>query len=327
MRILVLIKSNYIESSYRLRECNMGAEMRYKGLDLNLLAALEVLLTEQSVSRAAAKMHLSQSAMSNALSRLRERFSDELLVPAGRGFHLSPRAHRLLPEVRAILARIDGGVLSRCSASPAMAKRHIRLMASDYVSLTALAEGLSKLSVEAPNLTFDIIKMTDQPFRYIEQYDIDLLITSDLYISHKHPSQPWFCDDYVALVCSHGKWTSQNFDRDSFSVAPQIAVRFEPRGNQTHDENMLSTLGIMKDTVLTISSHALIPYFLVGTDRVATLQRRLAAIFMQQFPLRLIELPVVVPPIKEVFQWHQSNDGDPVLDYVRHKLLSLMDGY
>ena|GEM_PF-5239929 len=68
-------------------------------------------------------------------------------------------------------------------------------MASDYVSLTALAPGLSKLSVEAPNMTFDIVKMADRPFKAIEQYDIDLLITSDLYISRDHPYEQWFCDD------------------------------------------------------------------------------------------------------------------------------------
>lgn len=297
--------------------------MRFKGLDLNLLVALEILLTEQSVSRAAIRMNLSQSAMSSALSRLRDQFADDLLVPAGRGFHLSPRAHRLLPEVRAILARIEGGVLSRCSVSPAMAKRHIRFMASDYVSLTALAPGLRQLSTEAPGLTFDIVRMADQPFRAIEQYDIDLLVTYDLYVSRHHPSEQWFADDYVVLAWSQGKWTSENLNADAFSVAPQIAVRFEPRGSLTHDEILLSAQGISKNVVLTVPGHALIPHFLMGTDRIVTLQRRLATRFVQQFPLRIIELPVCISPGREAFQWHQSNDGDPVLQFVRQRLLAL----
>lgn len=56
---------------------------------------------------------------------------------------------------------------------------------------------------------------------------------------------------------------------------------------------------MIKNTVLTVSSHAIIPHFLIGTDRIATLQRRLAAIFAQQFPVRIIELPIALPPIKD----------------------------
>ena len=73
--------------------------MRYKGIDLNLLAALDVLLTERNVTRAAARLNLSQSATSSALARLREQFDDELLVQAGRDLRRSAFAEELVAEI------------------------------------------------------------------------------------------------------------------------------------------------------------------------------------------------------------------------------------
>ena len=85
--------------------------MRFKGLDLNLLVALDVLLTERNVSRAADKLCLSQSATSGALARLREYFDDELLVQVGRKMVCTPRAQMLEGKVRAALLQIDGTII------------------------------------------------------------------------------------------------------------------------------------------------------------------------------------------------------------------------
>jgi DNA-binding transcriptional LysR family regulator len=77
--------------------------MRFNGLDLNLLVALDALLTEKSVTAAGARIHLSQSAVSCALARLREHLNDQLLVSVGRKMVLTPFAEELAPQVREIL--------------------------------------------------------------------------------------------------------------------------------------------------------------------------------------------------------------------------------
>lgn len=297
--------------------------MRFKGYDLNLLVAAEALLTERNVTRAAERLNLSQSATSSALARLREQFEDELLVPTGRGFRLSSKAEELLPSLRSILGRVEFEIIGGSIIKPQDAKRHVKLMASDYVALTKIAPGLDALAREAPSLTFEINRMTDRPSLSIEQYDVDLLIAPDVFISQKHPSSFYFDDDYVVLAGRENPWSDRGMSRESYLAAPQVAVQFELRGNPAHDDRFLQQRGESKKIVVTVSSHALVPYFLVGSDRIATIHRKQAEIFARLFPLEIIELPVEIPNLTEMFQWHKSNEDDAVLRYVRERLSEL----
>jgi hypothetical protein len=93
--------------------------MHFKGLDLNLLAALDVLLHEKNTARAGERLCLSQSAVSGALARLREYFNDELLVQAGRGFVLTPLAESLIEPVRGLLQQIEETIAAKARFDPA----------------------------------------------------------------------------------------------------------------------------------------------------------------------------------------------------------------
>jgi LysR family transcriptional regulator, nod-box dependent transcriptional activator len=291
--------------------------LRYRGIDLNLLAALEVLLTERNVTRAAARLNLSQSATSSALARLREQLDDALLVQAGRELHRSPFAEEILPRLRAVLAHVDSDLINLRVIDPRKALRNIKIMASDYVALAMLGRCLAEISTEAPGISFDIVPVSNNLPKVIEDYSVDLLITLDIYISKQHPSALFFEDDYVTLACASNEALADRLTMEEFLSSPQVSVRLQRESGLTHDEWFLEQSGLRKATAVTVRSHALLPYFIVGTKRIATLHRRQASIFARQFPLRLLELPILIPSIREMFQWHQSNDGDPVLEYLR----------
>jgi len=105
--------------------------MNFHKLDLNLLVALDTLLEERSVSRAADRLNLSQSALSSSLSRLREYFGDELLIAVGRRMEPTALALSLAPSVRDILHRIQVTIQTRPTFEPATAQRRFRIMTSD----------------------------------------------------------------------------------------------------------------------------------------------------------------------------------------------------
>jgi len=105
--------------------------MRYQRIDLNLLAALDALLAERNVTRAAERMHMTQSAMSGVLSRLRDYFEDPLLVPVGRSMQLTPRAESLIQPVRDIILQVDATLGVKPDFKPAEARRHFTAIASD----------------------------------------------------------------------------------------------------------------------------------------------------------------------------------------------------
>src|SRR4029078_3421943 len=124
--------------------------------DLNLLVALDALLTERNVTRAGNRLNLSQSAMSGALARLRHYFRDELLVPVGRQMVLAPVAEVLAEPVRDILLQIRGTLGSKPRFDPSTATRHLSLAVSDYVTEILMVDVLRSARCEAPHIPFSV---------------------------------------------------------------------------------------------------------------------------------------------------------------------------
>ena len=157
--------------------------MRFNKLDLNLLVALDALLTERNISRAGQRIHLSQPATSNALARLRDYFQDELLIPQGRQLILSARAQELIEPVREVLMRIDSTIATQPTFDPVDAIRKFVLLMSDYsasVFIPTLIERLYKL---APGISLDLRQLDERPLEQLDKSEVDLLIIPSQYVS------------------------------------------------------------------------------------------------------------------------------------------------
>ena len=122
--------------------------MRFRRLDLNLLVALDHMLRLRSISRAAEQMNMSQSAMSNALTRLRQYFDDPLLVQVGRRLELTPRAEAMQDAVRDILVRVDAAISSEAEFNPAQSSREFSILMSDF-TMQLLMPHVLRLAYEA----------------------------------------------------------------------------------------------------------------------------------------------------------------------------------
>src|SRR6185312_11283835 len=145
-------------------------------LDLNLLVALDALLEQRSVTRAAAQMGLSQPALSASLARLRRHFDDELLTRAGNSYRLTPLAVQLSELVRIAVAGVDRVFTARPGFEPAAARREFSLMASDYV-VAVLGDTLAGLLArEAPRARLRLASTTPDVVERAEQ----VLLTTDL---------------------------------------------------------------------------------------------------------------------------------------------------
>lgn len=116
--------------------------MRFNGFDLNLLVALDSLMTERSVTRAGEKLLRSQSTVSGVLARLREQFGDELLVQIGREMVPTARGRELAAEVRDLLMQIDARLLTPPEFDPARIDRTVRIFASDHLMIAGLSAAL-----------------------------------------------------------------------------------------------------------------------------------------------------------------------------------------
>ena len=150
--------------------------MRYQKLDLNLLAALDLLLTDRSVSVAATEMRMTQSAMSNALSRLRDYFGDDLLVKVGRRLEPTPRAEALREPVREVLRRVDWTIAAQPTFNPARSDRVFNLLVSDYTLATLVPEILKLCRDAHSRVRFNFRQQVVGPERLLDRGDLDLLI-------------------------------------------------------------------------------------------------------------------------------------------------------
>jgi len=295
--------------------------MRFKRLDLNLLVALDALLTEGSVSRAADKMNLSQSAMSAALRRMRDYFGDELFVTIGRQTKPTALALELAEPVRRILNEINADIISREPFDPLTSRRSIAVAASDYVMRVVLAKFLTHLKQAAPHMRVDIWPLTGSTtLTSFANGEIDMLISVGPILNPDLPTGELYTEKFVGIAWSDNDEIGDVVTLDDFVRLGHVAVRLGSYRATAIDENFLVQAGIERRIEVTTGAFDQIPELVVGTPRIAMLQRRLALHYTQTLPIRMFELPFEVPPIRVGMQWHRHNASDSAHNWFREQL-------
>jgi LysR family transcriptional regulator, nod-box dependent transcriptional activator len=294
--------------------------MRFQRLDLNLLAALDVLLAEKSVSLAADRLCLSQSATSSALGRLRDYFGDELLVVKGRTMVLTARAEELIEPVRAVLDQIRTTIAIAPEFEPMTCDRQIRIMASDYSTQVLLAGALAMLESEAPLMRFEIQPMGDSPVETLDRGQIDLLLTIDYAISSDHPSQVLFEDDYVVVGDASNPAMEGEISREKYFALGHVTARFGKSRTPAFDDWFVRRQKTQRRIEVIAPTFLSQVALVLGTSRIATMHRRLAMQMVGTLPLVMREVPFDIPPIREAVQWHITNNNDRALRWVVERL-------
>ncbi len=295
------------------------------GLDLNLLVALDALFAEKSVSRAGERLHLSQSATSGALARLREVFRDQLLVPVGRRMVLTPVAEALVEPVRDFLLQAEAILHNNPVFDPGSSTRKFRLLMSDYVEAVLMAEALPRIWQSAPGIRFEFISNVEGGFDALDRGEIDLSILPTLRLSSEHPSEPLFEDEFICVVWAGNKRVKSAISLDEYLSLGHIVVRFGRHQElTTFDEWFMERFGHERRVEVVTTAFNLVPQLLVGTPRIATLHRRLAVFHQRSLPLKLIKPPFEIATLQESMQWHKSRDRDPGTLWLRSLLKSVL---
>jgi DNA-binding transcriptional LysR family regulator len=286
--------------------------------DLNLLVALDALLTERNVTRAGNRLNLSQSAMSGALARLRHYFHDELLVPVGRQMVLTPVAEGLVTPVRDILLQIRGTLGSKPRFEPSTATRHLSLAVSDYVTEILMADVLRAARCEAPHITFELRPVGRRAGEDLEAGELDFLIAPEDYVQSTQPTEVLFEDTYTCVVWDGNTAIGKTMTLEQYLELGHVVVNVaanEPPSN--YDEQFLRRSNLKRRVEVMVPTFSLAPQLVVGTDRVATITTRLAAKCARILPLRLLPLPIAMPPMVEMLQWHKVHEYDTAHDWFR----------
>lgn len=275
-------------------------------LDLNLLKALDALLAEGSVTRAAARVGLTQPAMSRALGRLREALGDPLLVRAGRALVPTPRAVVLRPRLRAALEQLDAAVADPAPFAPARERRVFHLATADYGMAVLVPALLARLAVEAPGVSVSVQPQAPGQDEALADGRLDVLVAPR---RASGPGLVWtrlFTEDFVALVGARGPRSlslAQYCERGHVFVSPAL------QHTGVVDE-VLAREGRSRRIAVRVPSFLVAPLITAQSELVSTVPRRVAVQAVAQLPVRLLPLPVAVPGFTVCLAWHERARHD-----------------
>lgn len=303
--------------------------MQFHRFDLNLLIALDTLLREKNITRAAEKVFVSQPAMSAALHRLRDYFDDPLLVRVGRDMELSPRGRSLVEPVREALLLIQATLGTQPTFTAATTQRQFTVIMSEEAVPKLMPAILERVLSEAPGIRINVELVSQSSLSRLEYGEADLCLCLD--------SLRWFeLREYPEPLRSVRlrpvRWICA-VDRDHPSIGDTISaeqyfslphVIGRPNGYTVPaGELVRRLLNIDLDVHIALPSLLHLPLVLRGTRMVATLPERVAQMFTDTVPLKTFPLPVETPLMHEILLWHKRNDSDPAHTWLRELVVRL----
>jgi DNA-binding transcriptional LysR family regulator len=295
--------------------------MNLRQFDLNLLVALDALLSERNVTRAGERLFLSQPAMSGILARLRHAFHDELLVRVGRNLELTALATELARPVHECVQQIEDLLNLRTPFSPDNARWSFRIAASDYVVFLLLRPLLQALTV-APNISVRFFALDSAAGERLGAGDVDFAVLPDEF-EQSTPSVPLFEDTWICAVWSGHPHTKERFTADEFLALPHLSFRLGGVDHGSVAETYLTQIGCERRIVASTESFATAPFMLRETSLVTLMPRRLGERLREAADIRLIEAPFEVPPLREKLIWSPRFTASAAHTWFRNRLVDV----
>ncbi|WP_323121660.1 LysR family transcriptional regulator [Burkholderia alba] len=301
---------------------NMSAPLR--SADLALLGALDVLLEETNVTRAAARLHLSQPALSAQLARLRDLLGDPLLVPArnGRGMTPTARALALREPLRAALRELQAALQHGADFDPSTAERTFQIIASDNGVVMVGLDLVRRVSALAPGIRIGFRHVPDgTPGALLERGEADLLITADFAVPRAMKSQALLRERYVMAQRKGHPRGARPPDLDAYCALRHVIVSGD--GGKFHGfmDDALGRLGRTRQVIVSVQQYHLAPLVIEATDYVCALPEQ----FLMRFAERidLLPLPVEVAGFTLSAAWHPRLHADAAHGWLREQLFAV----
>jgi DNA-binding transcriptional LysR family regulator len=289
-----------------------------KALDLNLLKALDALLDERHVTRAAARLGVTQPAMSGMLTRLRETFDDPLFVRAQRGIVPTERALGLALPVKTVMGGI-GALLQPAVFEPASAGLTFTIAATDYALRAIAVPFLTALKQRAPRIRVALLALEQALVHtQLERGEVDLaLLTPDSTPEDLH-ARRLFEERYVCVLrADHPAARGGRLTLEQFCALDHALVSYDGGSFHGVTDAALEKLGLARTVSLSVQSFLILPELLRASDLAAVLPARLVA----GLPgLAVIEPPLAIPGFTKTAAWHERTHADPAQRWLRELL-------
>jgi LysR family nod box-dependent transcriptional activator len=294
--------------------------MRFQGLDLNHLIALEVLLIERNLTQAARRLHMTQPSVSNLLNRLREHFQDRLLSRRGRAMERTAFADKLLKPLQASLEQIRGVALARPRFDPQSETRAFRVLLSDYIATVLLSDLVLHLASCAPHVVIEPLSLSDESLGRFARGEADVLICPEGRGAVAGlPRRHLFTENFVCIARRGNRGVGTSLDPADLYRRPRVVPPYRiylPEMAFEHVEEI---------PALTMPFSA-IPWFVARSNHVAIVPERLAKLFLPHLPLRRVALTKPIQSVSFIAVCHPSTMTDTFKLWVLDQLEEVARG-
>ncbi|OGA66469.1 MAG: hypothetical protein A3G81_02100 [Betaproteobacteria bacterium RIFCSPLOWO2_12_FULL_65_14] len=295
--------------------------MNVQDVDLNLLRVFDAVLYERGVTPAAARLGLTQPAVSNALARLRAVFGDALFVRTAAGMDPTPFARELAEPVRQALALLESALAHGPGFDPAASTRAFRFYMSDLGQVEFLPPLVERVQRAAPGVRLEAVAADLEHIAdALGAGALDLAIGFLPALGPPVARRALFRDPYLCLM--RAGHPAKRLTKKNFLAASHVLVTYRGGGHRVIEE-ALERAGVARRIALRVPHFTVVPMVLERTDLILTLPARVARVYERQGKFKCLPPPVPMPPAEVAVHWHERFEADPGNRWLRERVIEL----
>jgi DNA-binding transcriptional LysR family regulator len=295
--------------------------MNVADLDLNLLRVFDAVLRERTVTAAAARLRLTQPAVSNALARLRSVFGDPLFVRTASGMEATPFARGVAEPVRQALALLETALAHGPGFDPASATRAFRFYMSDVGQVEFLPPLVERLQRVAPGVRLEAVAVDLEDIAdALGSGSLDVAVGFLPALGAPIARRALFRDPYLCLM--RADHPIERLTKKRFVEASHALVTYRAGGHRVIEE-ALERAGVARRIALRVPHFTVVPMVLERTDLILTLPARVARLYERRGRFKSLPPPVAIPQAEVSVYWHERFAADPGNGWLREQVAEL----
>jgi DNA-binding transcriptional LysR family regulator len=316
------MKKPHVKQSRTERAAAARTPASLGSMDLNLLVALDILLTERSVTRAARKMGVTQSAMSHILRRLREQFDEPLFLKTSDGMSPTPLALEMAPLLRRALRDLQDAISTRPRFDPATSQRQFAIASADYGQVVLLPKLAERIYRKAPRVTISAPMVTQDSAQALAAGQIDLILGAIPVDLPDIMARKLFDERFVCLLRADHPDAGRPLSLERFTELSHVLISPMGTGAAWVDP-VLEKKGMRRHIALRVQHYMVAPLVVAQSDLLLTVAERVAKLMCGAFPLRMLKPPLDIPGFSVSAYWHGLQHDDPAHAWLRAELFAI----
>jgi len=296
--------------------------MLHGKIDLNLFLVLKTVYQEGTITAAAAKLHLTQPAVSHSLSRLRDKFDDALFIRHGRKMVPSAFCQKIMPQVVDAVATLESTLSNNKSFDVLQHQREVKLGFRDILESMFFPTLVTDLITHTPNITIKSQQVTQVEMeKALEQQELDIVIDV-LMPTNDNIRNTLVCNEHFSLICREGHPILDDLTLENYANASHALVDLKDSKVSLVDM-ALAKHGVARKFALQCEHYFAATSVISRCDMLLTMPNAYARLLQDKMPVCVTSLPFEIPILPVHMYWHKQAEHDPLNEWMRNKLLNI----